>query len=259
MAATKTDPQAAKEAKQKKILIVLGIVLLALLAFQLPKLMGGGNSTPAATPATTTTAATDAAATPTPTGTTTVVVATPADLTTAGAGARPKASEAQLASFSLFKTKDPFVQKIVEKSATAAGTAPAGSATPADSGGATAPGGVTAPDKPAPVVYGYATLSLNGESEPVTTKALFPADDPMFQVVAIGKNQIKIGIAGGKLSNGKAAVIKLGKSLTLVNDATGARYVIKLLYTGTEAEPTATFTAPNADPSTASDGTTTTP
>ncbi len=28
------------------------------------------------------------------------------------------------------------------------------------------------------------------------------------------------------------ATIKLGKSLTLVNDATGARYVIQLLYTG---------------------------
>ena len=85
---------------------------------------------------------------------------------------------------------------------------------------------------------------MNGEDEAVATKSEFPTDDPMFQVVAIGKNQIKIGIAGGKLTDGKAAVIKLGKSLTFVNDATGARYVVTLLYTGVEPEPTTTFTTP---------------
>ena len=54
MAAKNTaDLKAAKEAKQKKLLIVLGVVLLGLMAFQLPKLMGGG-SEPAAAPATTT-------------------------------------------------------------------------------------------------------------------------------------------------------------------------------------------------------------
>lgn len=258
MAATKIDPQAAKQAKQKKILIVLGVVLLALLAIQLPKFLGGSNSTPAATPATTTTdGSTPIAATPvastTPTG---VPVATPVNLVTAGAGSRPKATEAQLASFSLFKAKDPFVQKIIDKSNEATGT-PGAPAKPAAGGPAQAPGGVTAPSKPEPVVYGFATISLNGEEEPVITKGVFPADDPMFQVVAIGKNQIKLGIAGGKLTNSKVAVIKLGKSLTLVNDATGARYVIKLLYTGTEAEPTATFTPTGSDPAAAP--TTTTP
>ena len=50
MAATKIDPQVAKDAKQKKILIAMSVVLVALLAWQLPKLMGGG-STPAAAPA----------------------------------------------------------------------------------------------------------------------------------------------------------------------------------------------------------------
>ena len=66
----------------------------------------------------------------------------------------------------------------------------------------------------------------------------------MFVVAAIGKSQAKVGIAGGKLTNGKLATIKLGKSLTLVNDATGARYVIQLLYTGTAPEATAAFSAP---------------
>ena len=46
--------------------------------------------------------------------------ATPADLAAAAKGARLKAGESQLASFSLFEAKDPFVQKIVEKAETEA-------------------------------------------------------------------------------------------------------------------------------------------
>jgi hypothetical protein len=254
MAATKIDPQVAKEAKQKKLLIIMSVVLVGLMAWQLPKLMGG-SSTPAATPTTPTTV--PAAGTPvagtTPTG---VAPTAPADLRSAAAGAKPKAGEAQLASFSLFRAKDPFVQKIIDKSAEPVKAAVVGKAA---NGGGAASGGVSGPAaKPPAIVYGFATLSLNGEEEPVVAKGQFPADEPMFQVVAIGKNQIKIGIAGGKLENGKAAVIKLGKSLTFVNDATGARYVIQLLYTGAEPEPTTTFTTPGtADPSLS--GSTTTP
>jgi len=246
MAATKIDPLAAKQAKQKKLLIVLSVVLVGLMAWQLPKLMGGGGSTPAAAPAapaaptTTPTAGTPAAGT-TPAG---VAPTAPTDLRTAAAGSKPKATEAQLASFSLFSPKDPFVQKIIDLGAQPAKVAAVKAAA---GGGATAPGGLTGPAaKPPALIYGFATLSINGQEEPVVAKGQFPADQPMFQVVAIGKNDIKIGIAGGKLASGKTAVIKLGKSLTFVNDATGARYSVKLLYTGVEPEPTTTFTTPAA-------------
>src|SRR4051812_41732250 len=156
MAATNIDPQAAKEAKQKKILIAASVVLLALLAWQLPKYLGG-SPTPAAAPTTTTTGTPDAsgAVTPTPTPTAGVPTATPTSLVAASVGAKPKADEAQLASFSLFKPKDPFVQKIVD--AAAQPTKPADAGTKTDGGGGTtpAPGGVTAPaSKPAPAVYG---------------------------------------------------------------------------------------------------------
>ncbi len=113
-AKTKPDLKAAKEAKQKKLLIVLGVVLLALMAWQLPKLMGGNDA--AAAPAATAPVAGDPAAA--------------ADRRCL-ARRRPRRSrcsrqwceaegrESQLASFSLFEAKDPFVQKIVEKTETA--------------------------------------------------------------------------------------------------------------------------------------------
>lgn len=237
MAAAKPDPNAAREAKQKKLLIIMSVVLLGLMAWQLPKLLGGNDAEPAAVAAP---AAGDPAAAPT-TGAPTVA---PADLAAAAAGARPKPATSQLASFSLFEVKDPFVQKIVEKTdtpkAAAGDTPPAAGA----GGGAIAAGGGDA--TPA-VVYGFATISVNAEPEAVQLKSEFPASDPTFVVGAIGKNQVKIGIAGGKLTNGKMATVKLGKSLTLVNDATGARYAIKLLYTGAEPEATVDFsTAPAA-------------
>ena len=237
MAAAKPDLKAAKEAKQKKLLVVLGVVFLALMAWQLPKLLGGNDAEPAAVAAP---AAGDPAAAPTA-GAPTVA---PADLAAAAAGARPKAATSQLASFSLFEAKDPFVQKIVEKTETA--KAASGDAAPAAGagGGAIAAGGGGA--TPA-VVYGFATIAVNGEDEAVQLKSEFPAIDPMFVVGAVAKNQIKIGIAGGKLTNGKMATIKLGKSLTLVNDATGARYTIKLLYTGAEPEATVDFSTAPAD------------
>src|SRR5436305_5160107 len=50
--AKKVDPVAAKAAKQKKLAIVGGVLLLAVLAFQVPRTMkmlnGGGNVTPPA-------------------------------------------------------------------------------------------------------------------------------------------------------------------------------------------------------------------
>ena len=70
-------------------------------------------------------------------------------------GAKPKAGEAQLASFSLFSTKDPFVQKIVDHAGDP--TKPATNA-PAAGGGAPAKGGSSgAAPKPPAVIYGFAT------------------------------------------------------------------------------------------------------
>jgi hypothetical protein len=258
MAATKTDPIAAKQAKQKKILIVGSVLLVALLAIQLPKLLGG-DSAPAAAPATT------AAATPgvAGSGPTSTVVTTTAASQTAPAvladATAVKAGKAQLASFSLFETKDPFVQQIKTDEGTkaAAGTASGSKAAAASGKGSTGAGGKATPA----AVLTFATISVNGEPEALEVKGVFPADDPVFRLVAVSASAVKIGIAGGSLTDGKTVSLKKGKKLTLVNTATGARYTLDLLYTGTAPEQTATFTSSQegGDAATQAAPTTTTP
>lgn len=234
MAATKIVDLDAKQAKQKKILIVAAVMLVALLAFQLPKLMGG-DSTPAAAPA----ASTAADTAPSTAGSSTAAAATAAAETApasfAGTAA-VKAGKAQLASFSLFETKDPFVQQIKDASAKGG----SGAASTTKGAGSSAKGGSAKNPVAGP---GYATISVNGEPEALQVKAEFPVDDPLFRLVGLTDKAAKIGIAGGSLTDGATVTLRKGKKLTLVNTATGARYTLDLLYTGTTPEETATFTA----------------
>ncbi len=256
--AAKTDNAAGeKQAKQKKILIVLAVVLAGLLAFQLPKLLGGNEApAPAAAPATATPGTTPAPAEPTAyaaasvPGATTGAAGTGPSATLVGvqvatAGA-PKPAVTQLASFSLFSTKDPFVQVVKEQSTGGGGGGKAPEApaavVAAGAGGAPAGGGA-APEKPD---YQYATISVDGESEALTTKDEFPKSDPMFVLVAVKAKAVKLGIAGGELEKGQTLTLGLDDKVTLVNSATGARYTLALLYTGVQPEQTAEFTSGDA-------------
>jgi hypothetical protein len=56
------------------------------------------------------------------------------------------------------------------------------------------------------------------------------------------KKTAKISVAGGSFDGGEPVTLKLGKKLTLVNSATGVRYVLKLVYTGTQPEVIENFT-----------------
>lgn len=237
--AAKIDVLAAKQAKQKKFLIVLGVVLAAAVAFQAPKLLGGSD-TPTATPTTSIDGTGGTASSTTVTGT------PPVDLSAAGNGVGAKAGVSQLASFSLFDTKDPFVQGIVVKTATAGGSTGAKSGTPGAAGGSTPGAGGGGTVTPAEPTLAFATISINGVSEPVTVKGAFPQDDPTFVLASLKPKLAKIGIAGGTLDDGKAARLALGKKLTLVNNATGARYTLELLYVGSEPEQIAGFTSADA-------------
>ncbi len=109
------DTAAAKAKKQKIILIVGGVLLLALAAFQGPKLMKHGGSAAAPPPA----AAPSATGTPVPAA----VTAAPVKGSAVVAGvalpraAAVKVETSQLASFTLFEVKDPFVQQVGSESA----------------------------------------------------------------------------------------------------------------------------------------------
>lgn len=250
------DLAAAKQAKQKKLLLLLAPVLLALLAFQLPKLLGGDDATPTATGATGATGAagTPVTSTPSPSPAAPVSVSGPKAVligVPVGTGLPARAGDGQLTTFSLFKPRDPFVQaegSPSDPTDNSGGGASGGSKTPgavgdgkpAAAGGDGTTGSVAqpgvAPENGAAAPVLYATVAVNGVEEPLQLKQAFPKDDPMFKLVALKGKKAEIAIAGGRLTQGRTVTLVIGKPITLVNTATGARYRIRLLYTGASPE-----------------------
>jgi hypothetical protein len=263
--AKKADPVKEKAARQKKIAIVGGVLLLGLLAFQVPRTMkmlhGQGNVTPSAA---TTTATTTPGSTPLAPPSLDGATASSASSTGSGSASSAAtsddgvvdpstplpASSGQLISFNRFKSKDPFRQQI-EDCGTDSCDAPAdsgsgsGSAAGSVGGSASGPGtgsvsgsgsgSGSAPAGPAPSVAKKATvasISVNGVVSKVAVGGTFPSGDPVFRLVALKPKEAEIGISGGSLEGGAAAVgLRLGKTLTLQNTADGARYVLKLVGT----------------------------
>jgi hypothetical protein len=189
--------RAAKEAKQKKLLILLIVPFIALLAWQGPKtykaLMGGSpppESTPLPLPATTA-----------PAGTSPL----PGQPTQAGelpdTDPQPTLLDGQLLSFSRFSGRDPFINRVP------------------DDGSASATAG--------------ATIEVNGESEDVGINDPFPASDPTFKLVSITDTAANIGLVSGSFSNGSDTItIAVGETLVLAADD-GTRYAIKIVSVAT--------------------------
>lgn len=274
---------AEKRVKRQKIFIAVGsVLLLAILGFELPKMMGGKGGSEAA-------------------ATTTVPLVAPAPgaAPVAPAGTLPNTDQVavvrdsdQLISFGLFRTKDPFVQQL---STTPEGTDQSGSApsTPADAPAATTPssypsgsgssptsgtdqpgvvvtpgqtpatsGGsgssgttpaATTPAAPVPAPTD-ALIATNGVCERVSVKGTFPTNENIFRLVSIAKNgkSVEVGIVGGSFDNGHpTATLKVGGKITLVNTADGTRYEIVLKTSCNLATP--------ASGSTTTQSTTTTP
>ncbi len=76
---------------------------------------------------------------------------------------------------------------------------------------------------------------VNGIRQVLEPGTKFPSSDPLFVLVAekSGSKSVVVGIAGGAYSGGgKTTTLKVGKPLTLVNTATGARYKITLVSVG---------------------------
>ena len=254
MATKVVDAAAAKRRQQKIILIVGGVLLVGLMAIQGPKLLKHGSSSSAAAPAATTAGTTAGTVTPTVAGTTpAVVVVTKGGQSTQVAGVvlrtagAPAAGAAQLWSLSRFKVKDPFVQQVGDSTSgtsAAPSTAGTGASPSATTGSST--GSVVTPSTSTPVAYAYATLIVNGKPQQLTLKQVFPKGQPTFVLQAVGKNFVKIGVAGGKFTGGEAVKLMLGERVTLMNTATGQRFVMKLAFTGTEPEQIAGFNAPGS-------------
>lgn len=252
--------------RQKQFIAVGTVVLLAVLGFQLPKLLGGkGGSATAIVTSTSATAATTSGGA--------ALVASPSRLPDTDRVVVER-DPGQLLSFGLFRSKDPFVQQLTTAPATTtpapppptavpakpkrtvpaggpippaaattpatAPTAPAGGATTttstststttATTPGSTGPATTTTPGAP-PLPPNAVLLSTNGVCEQVAVNGTFPLNEDIFRLVSIAKDRasVEIGVVGGSYDSGQAtATAKLGTKLTLVNTADGTRYVIVL-------------------------------
>ena len=250
--AKRVDPLAAKKAKQKKLVIILGVLLVGVVAFQGPKMlkmMKGPQATPvAAAP----TPAVSPAGTPDPSA----PAAPVQEAVLADSDVAPDAENGELLSVESFSTKDPFAQQVEEAAPTAPAPSPEDSAPPTpaaetpstsvdvppgtfdplgsnpqDQDPNAAPPSSTPPVDP-PATAAETTISINGSTESVTPEASFPAADPVFvleSLAADGKSA-EISVAGGSYTNGKETItLKIGKRLTLQNTSDGSRYDLELL------------------------------
>jgi hypothetical protein len=228
--------------KQLFIVIGLGVALLAIVALQAPKFLGGGSE--AAAPTSTTGALpTSSTAGGTPA---TVSFSQGKGAVLAGVklvqGVAPKPAPGQLASFSLFVKRDPFVQLVKDADATAASQdgEPAGvkvsNGGGGGAGGVTASGGTPSSSVPQSSQLTNATIWVNGSDNAVEVKGRFPKSDPTFVLAGLKPKVAQIGVVGGSFTGGGTIPLKMGQTLTLVNTATGARYTLRLVYTGAQPE-----------------------
>lgn len=251
--AKKIDPK-AKAKRQKIYAAIGGVILLGVLAFQVPRTMkmlnqsSGSSSTSTPAPAATTTTTSGPIAAPSlGGGNATAAAAAPGGDGLSDPASVPVAASGQLLAFGLFRTKDPFVQQLTAKSTTAAAkplaatgatgaTGASGStAKPTASVVATPPskGSGTSTATPPPAKAAAPTsavISVNGSPETIQVGGTFPASQPFFKLVSLTAKSAKIGIAGGTLETGAATVtLTKGKALTLMNTADGTRYVLRLV------------------------------
>jgi hypothetical protein len=211
----------AKDRRAKKLAIGGAVVLVALLAWEVPHFLGGKK---AAAPAATTTATTSDSGTTTPTtapatATGVPVAATPATSTKLpNSDMPPRHSKQQLTGFSTFASKDPFLQQVTADTGT---TGTASTTQPSST--------TTTASRNKPVLTSARTLarsgavriSVNGRPESVRIGA---------RLVSVTRAGVRIGIANGSYSSGAQTVsLALNRTVTLVDSTNGVRYKLQLL------------------------------
>ncbi len=270
MAAKKQlTPAELKAAKQKKIAIIGSVLLVALLAFQVPRVLKMMNAKPPVASAASATTTTPAAS-PTPAVPGAPATAAPAAASTAtpasvdgivvNADLSPQPLDGQLPALTAtFTSKDPFRAQTGTATPTDSssststpttggtkkGKQPGDSIVPGSGNGtSTTPSAPTTPQAPPTA----ATISVNGVDTLVGVDTDFPAASPLFHLVALTAKTAKISIAGGgSLSSGAPTItLRLGVPLTLMNTADGTRYRLVLVSTAaatvTPATPATTTT-----------------
>ena len=247
-----------KQAKQKKLVILLAVIFVVVGAVQGPKFWKQLHPKPAG----------EAAPTP---------GSVPAASTPGTTAAGAPAASGQLHTFRHLKLKDPFKALVTVPVTDNSTSAPAAEAPkaqpPAEKQAAepTQPKPAAEPAASGTVAFSAAKpppnaaiVTTNGRKQLVYIGDGFPTADPVFRLVALANKAVRVGVLGGSFTNG-VPTIKLarGKPVTLANQADGSRYVIKLVRLTTAApkpEPTTTASpAPTTPAPAATTAATTTP
>lgn len=198
------DIAKAKEAKQKKILLVLLPFFLLLVAWQGPKMyksLFAPPPPPESVPETPAPATTPAPGTAAP-GTSAAPLA-PGELP--DSEPLPSAARDQLLSFSRFAPRNPFLPP--------AGLVPE----PVEE-----PGGET------PAVSS-AVIEVNDVSATVEVNGTFPAAEPIFRLVSLSETAVVVGLTSGAFEGGEANVqIAVGERVELVADD-GETYTVTVI------------------------------
>lgn len=215
--------RAGRERKQKIFVGIGGVVLLLLLAIQLPKILGG--SSESAAPSTKETVAVDPG--------TNLAPSKQVPVSLADTDRPPAAGPDKLRWLPRFSPKDPFVQQ-AKTPAPAAGTSKTEgtkASGPGQQGTPTPTTGFTV----GPVAASVTLISVNGTRQALLPGAAFPTVNPVFVLMAEQPKtkSVTIGVAGGEYASGaKAIKLKIGRALVLENTTTGARYKLVLVAVG---------------------------
>jgi hypothetical protein len=105
---------------------------------------------------------------------------------------------------------------------------------------------------------------MNGRSQTVPTGAAFPLAQPLFRLISLGGNGVKIGLVAGSFPDGSRTLkLRRGHKLTLLDVTDGSRYVIMFvrmtraeldLAAGAGTGPAAAKAAPAANPAATTSG-----
>ena len=228
------DVREAKDRRAKRLAIGGAVLLVAVLAFEMPKVLKGhgGSSSSTPTAATTTTpgysASTTPASAPVATASAAVLPATSTKLTSSDVA--PRRSKSELYSFSRFAGKDPFVQQVSASDVTSTASAPSGGSS---TGSGSSPKTAVAAQRSSARTLaqtGAVMLQVNGKTQTVRIGGSFPSSNPLFKLVSVSHGLVRIGIASGSYQSGAQTVsLVSGRTLTLVDTADGVRYRIRLL------------------------------
>jgi hypothetical protein len=233
-----------KAAERRKLIILAGlaVVLVALLAFQLPKLLKRSSSSPTAAATSVTTTAAPAAG-----------AAAPRSL----ASVSTASSARRLRAIRRLAPRDPFVPLVKESttstSSSAAPTSLTGRAsatvsqppiriTPVTVAPGVRPGvaapTVTKPVHVKPAAPTAAVIWTNGKRQVVGLSQVFTVGDVQFRLAGVTRKAMRVKLVGGLFAGGKSAVtVRKGHPVKLANTATGVEY--RLLFTGgTTSSPT---------------------